>query len=133
MTSEEKKIVEYYLERADKSVFEAKYLAKESLWFASVNRLYYACFYAITALLEFHGEHSSKHTDVRSLFNRLFVKTSIIIPETASIYNTLFIERQNGDYEAFYDFDEQDIKEWTPKAEKLINEIKKLLNHKNVK
>ncbi len=36
MTSEEKKIVEYYLERADKSVFEAKYLAKESLWFASV-------------------------------------------------------------------------------------------------
>ena len=117
MTSEEEKIVEYYIQRADSTVFEAKYLAKESLWFACVNRLYYACFYAITALLKLHGEHSSKHTGVRSLFNKLFVKTSIIKPETACIYNILFTERQNGDYEAFYDFEEQDINEWIPQTE----------------
>jgi len=44
-------------------------------WNPCVNRLYYACFYAVSALLIQQGLSSSKHTGVRSLFNRHYVKT----------------------------------------------------------
>jgi uncharacterized protein (UPF0332 family) len=33
----------------------------------AVNRMYYACFYAVTALLLIEGLHSAKHSRVRSL------------------------------------------------------------------
>jgi uncharacterized protein (UPF0332 family) len=67
------------------------------VWNPCVNRLYYACFYAVSALLLRHGFSSSKHTGVRSLFNRHFVKTGKISKALAQIYNDLFARRQESD------------------------------------
>lgn len=63
-----------------------------------MNRLYYSCFYAVTSLLLSHGLSSAKHTGVRSLFNRTFVKTGIIPLHLGSLFNELFQKRQESDY-----------------------------------
>lgn len=42
---------------------------------SAVNRLYYACFYMVSALLFAEGHASSKHSGIRSLFNRHWIKT----------------------------------------------------------
>ncbi len=102
---------------------EAEVLSSTGHWNACVNRLYYACFYAVSALLSKHDLSSSKHSGVRSFFNRHFVKTGIISKETAEIYNSLFERRQEGDYEVFVKFEEDDVKPWIKETETFVNAV----------
>jgi uncharacterized protein (UPF0332 family) len=67
-------LIKYRLEKADQTLDDAKLLANAKRWNPCVNRLYYACFYAVSALLAQNEFSSSKHTGIRSLFNLNFVK-----------------------------------------------------------
>lgn len=44
-------LVEYRLERAHNTLEEADYMRNGNYYNAAINRLYYACFYAASALL----------------------------------------------------------------------------------
>lgn len=68
-------VVAYRLERAREALEDARLLAGSGRWNACVNRLYYACFYAVSGLLLQQGLSSSKHTGIRGLFNLNFVRT----------------------------------------------------------
>jgi uncharacterized protein (UPF0332 family) len=98
VTKWSKDLVLYRMARAEETLEDARILAHAGRWNACVNRLYYSCFYAVSALLVRHGLSSSKHTGVRSLFNRHYVKTDKIPKSLARIYNDLFERRQEGDY-----------------------------------
>ena len=95
MTGPERELVRYRLERAAETLEEGRVLADTGHWSGCVNRLYYACFYAVSALLLKHGFTSSKHTGVRSLFNVHFVKPGRIAPRHGELYNELFSSRTN--------------------------------------
>lgn len=69
---------------------------------SAVNRLYYACFYIVAALLFSEGHASSKHSGIRSLFNRHWIKTRRLPVEMSSFYRDLFNHRQQGDYDDFW-------------------------------
>lgn len=49
MTYPRDKLVKYRLERAEETLEEAEVMANMSHWKTCINRLYYACFYAINA------------------------------------------------------------------------------------
>ncbi len=55
-------LIHYRLERSRETLEEALLMQRERHWNACVNRLYYACFYAVTALLAMQGVSSGKHT-----------------------------------------------------------------------
>ncbi len=113
--------------RANETLEDARILANARRWNACVSRLYYACFYAVSALLVRHGLSSSKHAGVRSLFNRQYVKTGKIPKDLARIYNDLFERRQEGDYIDFVRFEESQVIPWISKAEQLIRHITNLI------
>jgi uncharacterized protein (UPF0332 family) len=127
VTEWSKDLVLYRMTRADETLEDARILAKAERWNASVNRLYYACFYAVSALLVRHGLSSSKHAGIRSLFNRQYVKTGKIPKDLARIYNDLFERRQEGDYVDFVTFQEAQVQPWISKAEKLIGFIAEMI------
>ena len=127
MTEWSKDLVLYRMTRANETLEDARILANTGRWNACVNRLYYACFYAVSALLVRHGLSSSKHTGVRSLFNRQYVKTGTIPKSLARTYNDLFERRQEGDYIDFVSFEESQILPWISKAEQLIDYITSLV------
>jgi uncharacterized protein (UPF0332 family) len=126
VTKWSKDLVLYRMARAKETLEDARILANAGRWNACVNRLYYACFYAVSALLVRHGLSSSKHTGVRSLFNRHYVKTDKIPKNLARIYNDLFERRQEGDYIDFVRFQESQVLPWISKAEQLIEHITRL-------
>ena len=68
-----KELVRYRLDRANEALEEAILLADNAKWNTCINRLYYSCFYAVSALLAKNNMSSSKHTGVRSLFNLHYV------------------------------------------------------------
>ena len=127
MTEWSRNLVLYRMTRADEALEDARILAKAGRWNACVNRLYYACFYAVSALLVRDGLSSSKHAGVRSLFNRQYVKTGKIPKDLARIYNDLFERRQEGDYIDFVSFQESQIFPWISKAEELVGHIAALV------
>jgi len=94
---------------------------------AAVNRMYYAIFYEVTALLLTKGLSSSKHSGVRSLFNKEFVKPGIISEEYGDFYNRMFGFRQRGDYEDFVEFDYEKVKSWFDNTKDFINSIEQVI------
>ena len=130
MTQWSKELFFYRLERAQETLEDARILAISKRWNACVNRLYYACFYAVSALLIKEGYSSSKHTGVRSLFNLHFVKTGVVPKELARIYNDLFERRQESDYTDFITFKESQVQPLIPQAEEFVERIS-ILIHEN--
>jgi uncharacterized protein (UPF0332 family) len=124
MTERNKELALYRMTRANETLEDARILANAGRWNASVNRLYYACFYAVSALLVGRGLSSSRHSGVRSLFNKHYVKTGKVQKDLARIYNDLFERRQEGDYIDFVQFEESQVRPWISEAEKFIAHIR---------
>lgn len=127
MTEWNRDLALYRMSRAEETLEDARILASAGRWNACVNRLYYACFYAVTALLVRHGLSSSKHAGVRSLFNRQYVRTGKVPKELARTYNDLFERRQESDYIDFVSFQQSQVLPWITKAEELIGHIADLM------
>jgi len=125
-------VVRYRLARAEETLEDARLLAEKKHGNAAVNRLYYACFYAVLALLIQNGQQSSKHTGVRSLLNMYFVKTGEVPKDMARIYNDLFERRQEGDYDDFVAFDPVDVQVWIVEAESFVQHVSNLISKKAV-
>ena len=132
MTEWSKDLISYRMARSNESMEDARILANAGRWNACVNRLYYACFYVVSALLVRHGLSSSKHTGVRSLFNKQYVKTGKIPKDLARIYNDLFERRQEGDYIDFVMFQESQVQAWIAEAEQLVGHIRNLIEREIV-
>ncbi len=123
-------LIRYRLERARESFDEAALLKREKHWNTCANRLYYACFYSVLALLEKEGLSSSKHSGVKSLFNQYFIKTGEINKEHGKLYNNLFDARQEGDYVDFVYFDADTVEPWFPKVKEFIETVSRLVASK---
>ena len=102
MTPEERAYVNYRMERAFEARDEAQVLLEAGHYSASANRLYYACFYAVSALLLAHGMSSVKHAGVRDMFNQSFVRTGKVTKNLGRFYNRLFVLRHKCDYEDLF-------------------------------
>ena len=63
-------LIQYRIERAEETIEEASLLSKESHFNAAINRLYYACFYAASALMVAYGLTASSHAGVKTLKNK---------------------------------------------------------------
>jgi len=124
------KLIHYRLGRARETLEEAFLMMRERHWNACVNRLYYACFYAVTALLATEGISSSKHSGVKSFLNRDWVKTNKISKEHGQLYNSLFENRQEGDYIDFVFFDKETVEAWIPQVIDFIGNSTRLIEDK---
>lgn len=98
MTCPKDDLIRYRLDRANETLEEARIMMSTNHLFGAANRLYYACFYAVSALLEKHDLSSSKHGGVMSLLNRHFVKTGKVSIDHGKFYSRMFDHRSKADY-----------------------------------
>jgi len=127
MTNEEKALIEYRMERAQQAIVEAKTLFDPGLLNAYVNRLYYACFYAVSALLLTKNLSTSKHGHLRSLMHRELAKTGLIPKELGKHFDMLFNNRMKGDYGDFVKFEADTVKSWLEPTQKFVNHAENII------
>jgi len=120
-------IVIYRLEKAKETLLEAKGNIEMGFWHASANRLYYACYYAVTALLIRNGYSAHTHSGVFTLLGKHFVLEGLISKEQNKFYGALLELRQNSDYSDRVVIQEKDIIPLLEPAEQFIAEIEKLI------
>ena len=124
---EREAIVFYKKQKARNTLDEAIGIAELGYWNAVLNRLYYACYYATTALLVHHGLSAHTHSGVIRLFGLQFIIKGLISKEQGKFYSRLFELRQIGDYDDFYSFSEQEVQPLIEPAIKFITTIESLL------
>lgn len=91
--------MQYRLKQAAESLEEAEFLLSGKMSPRSIiNRVYYAMFYAVLALLVNEPYASSKHTGVLAYFNKNFIKSSHLPEALGRSLNKAFELRQRGDY-----------------------------------
>ena len=120
-------LVKYRISRAKETFEEAKLLADNDYWNAVVNRLYYACFYIVNALLLTNRLNFNSHNGVKREFHKSFVKTKIVSIESGKLYSRLFNLRQEGDYIDFKRFEKEDAEHYIEEVSIFIDEIEELV------
>ena len=117
----------YRLSRADNTFNDAKILAENKSWNSCINRLYYACFYVVSALLIKRGHNIKTHNGVRTIFFKEYIATSIIEKDFGKLYSDLFDWRGEGDYADFVDYDKETVIPLLPKVQEFIEIIEDLI------
>lgn len=130
MKHEKEDLIAYRMERALETLEEARLMSETGHWRTCINRLYYACFYGVSALLLEKDMSFSKHTGVKAAFNREFILTGIIPKECGRLYNLLFKYRQQSDYEDFFSVDQGIVREWMVQSKRFVERISQVLDKK---
>ena len=124
---ERRAIVNYRIEKAHVAMEDANQMAILQRWSAAANRMYYAVYYAATALLISNGYTTRTHSGMITQINVHFVLQGILTKADGRLINKLFDLRQEADYDDFIDADEEDIKEYMPQVKTLIEKIISLI------
>jgi uncharacterized protein (UPF0332 family) len=125
---ERKTIVKYRLERANMTLAEAIINVENCCWHAAANRLYYACFYAVCALLIKNGHVTRTHRGVFSLLGEHFVSNGLISTEQNKFYRRILELRQTGDYDDFIELTENEVLLLVEPARQFIKTKEQLIN-----
>lgn len=128
MTEEERlQVVEYRIQKANSTLAEIPVNIKHGFWVTAVNRMYYACYYAVSALLIQRGINAQTHAGVRQLFGKEFVLSGKVSIAQGRFYSKLFSNRQSGDYEDFIQITEEQVLHFHPQVILFIDTIKSLI------
>lgn len=120
-------LIRHNLQKADDSIIQADALYAIRQYFGSVNRSYYAIFYAALAILLTKELGSSKHAGVLSLFDREFVKTNEVEKRWSKIFHDAFGLRATGDYARLVEVTDQQTTKIMQDAKEFVGWAKKWL------
>lgn len=98
------------------------------MWNGAANRLYYAVFHAVSALL-IHDQHQvNTHQGSYGLFGLYYIKTGKLPVEFGRLYSQLQTMREDSDYNCIYDVEPDELIEKMEPAKHLIATIEALIN-----
>lgn len=127
-TEERQEYIKYRIKSAYNTYEAAIVLADTGFWNSSVNRLYYAVFYAVNALLVKNEIFTSSHSGIRTQFSLHFIKTGKLDKKYGNLLSELYDWRQKGDYDNIFDYDEASVKPLFGLALEMINRIELEIN-----
>ena len=90
-------IVRFRIENAESTLAESLEQIANGYYNTAVNRMYYACYYAASALLITKSVVTKTHDGVLQLLSLHFIKTGVLPTEYGRIYRNLFDKRSSGD------------------------------------
>ncbi len=127
MDERQKDLSKYRITEADDSLKVAAHCLKEGLYKDSINRSYYAAFYAVKAVLALDTVDFKRHKDVMGYFNKEYVAKEVFPREIGRKIGTLQRVREKSDYDDFYIASKDKASEQFETAELVIREVKRYL------
>ncbi len=124
---EKDEIVNYRIRKARETFNEVQLHIDNKLWNTAVNRLYYACYYAVIALLINKDFKPHTHSGVRQMFGLHFVKTGVIDNNIGKFFTDIYDMRQTGDYDDFIEYSKEDVIDLMEPANRLIAQAEAIL------
>ena len=124
LTEEEREIlVKLEYEKGKSFLEQAEKIAELGYWDMVANRLYYAVFHAVTALLIKNGHKVGTHKGVVLLFGQHYIKTGIFSINEGRLYSQLQTMREKADYVCTFQTSQEEIVPMLEPARKMIEKI----------
>jgi uncharacterized protein (UPF0332 family) len=120
-------LIEHRISRAKSSIKEVELLVENELFNAAISRLYYACYYAVIALLISKEIKAQTHAGVRQMFGLYFIKTGLLDKSHGKLFSEVFDMRLTGDYDDFIECSKEEVIELLEPAKILIKDIEILI------
>jgi uncharacterized protein (UPF0332 family) len=98
---------------------------------STINRSYYAIFYAANALLIAKDLFRKKHSGVLGEFRKQFIKTGIMDNRFSRIFGRAFEDRTESDYDLTSEATEVSARENLAGAIEFVDEVEKWLKNEN--
>ena len=125
LSDDERRImVELEIERAEKIMQQFPTLQEQQYWDTLVNRMYYAAFHAVSALMIHNALLVHTHRGALSTFNKEFVRTGIFTVDEGRLFSQLEGLRERGDYNCFIDASEEEVVPLIEPLKALVAKIK---------
>jgi uncharacterized protein (UPF0332 family) len=128
---EQQKEIRLLIERAAQMLIVADHNLAEKFYESSVNRSYYAVFYAASALLTTKQIAMSRHAGVISAFRRDFVKSGVFGIEYSDIYGRLLNHREISDYDLLVSLDQEQATHDLQDARKFVAAVQTWLEREH--
>lgn len=124
LTDEERAIlVNLEYEKGKSFLEQAEKIVELGYWDMVANRLYYAVFHAVSALLIKNGHKVGTHKGVVLLFGQHYIKTGIFSPVEGRLYSQLQTMREKADYVCTFQTTQEEITPMLEPARKMIEKI----------
>ncbi len=119
------------MERSQESLRAAEIMLENNMLTFSMNRIYYAMFYADQALLVSRKTSFSKHGHVRAYFNRELIKPGIFPTDMGRLYNKAIEYRQKFDFVDFSNPDRGMVLEYLELARRFVAHIQEFFQRQD--
>lgn len=120
-------LIQYRVQQALEAIDDAEFLLHAKRYRASVNRIYYACFYAATAALLSKRMQYSKHTAIIANFDRHFIKSGLLPRDYSKTLHLAFNERQEDDYKPFAEPEPELVQNLSSQARQMVLGVRDFL------
>lgn len=116
-------VVRYRTERASIALDQAKRNLADHCLEVTANRLYYAAYYAVTALLVANRIPTHSHSGCIGQFGRYMVQGGRVSREDGKLLSLLFSLRMTGDYSDRFNLTEEEVLPYVGPTEDFIRRI----------
>ncbi|MBP9994356.1 MAG: HEPN domain-containing protein [bacterium] len=110
-------------EKAQQFCKEAIGNAELGFWNVVANRLYYAPFHAVSAMLIKDHHQVGTHKGVVALYGQHYVKTGIMTQAEGRIYSQLQSMREKADYNCVFETAREEIEPMIVPTKQLIDKV----------
>lgn len=129
MKQNREEVIRYRAERAYECLEEAGILAETNHWNTVANRLYYACFYMLGALIVKDDSFTKLQNNIKKEFIKVYIKSGVVDEKYGSLYSELYQKGHEEDSQHLTTYTKEEIEPLialtTDFIEKLDQEIKK--------
>lgn len=129
ISSEEKKhLIDYRLKQTEESLKIARVLINLQNYPTALNRIYYAIFYCLLAVGLKYDYKTSKHSQLIGWFNKNFIATGKMESKYGKVIRKVYQYRLMADYDAFVEFEKENVEKLFLQSIELSDRIKELLH-----
>jgi uncharacterized protein (UPF0332 family) len=130
LSNEERNVlVALELKKARETYDEIEILVTANRLNGAANRMYYAVFHAVCALLIHDGIQVNTHKGSHALFSQQYIKTGILPREYGQLYNQLQTMREESDYNCAYDVEFEELQQRLEPTRRIIEDIERLVKN----
>lgn len=123
--------IHYRLSRSKETYHDAIFLFEKGSLNSSINRLYYAAFYAAIALLLANDIEVKSHNGVKQKLGEDFVAKGRLSKVHAKTFNMLSDFRHKGDYDDLFDFEAEMVERLIDPVKEFIDALELLINSRH--
>ena len=121
-------LCKYRFEQAKETIGVAKLCLDNGHYKDSINRSYYAAFYAVKSVLALDDIDFKRHKDVIAYFNQHYIATEVYDKEIGRNLSRLQKKRESSDYDDFVIASKEEAEEQLQAAQSIIDAIEDKLS-----